>query len=125
MKNTRDQRRRLRYELDVARGRPAKRPKTVRCVRCKAKIPVRAKGRLPKYCSPACCQRMYEYRKWQRPHIAHLGNDLSRMAMREMIRREVWEQLRAMGLASAPESPKSRRKPPLLRVVEPDDGSAS
>jgi hypothetical protein len=40
---------------------------TVRCVRCKTKIKIKGRGRVPKFCSPTCRQLTYEQRKWQRP----------------------------------------------------------
>jgi hypothetical protein len=44
-----------------------RRPKTARCQRCKAKIKIKSRGRVPKFCSATCRQLAYERRKWQRP----------------------------------------------------------
>src|SRR4051794_40593852 len=61
--------RRYTYALAAARGRPRKRPKTLRCERCEAKITVAPQGRLPRYCSHSCRQRAYERHKWEQSHL--------------------------------------------------------
>src|SRR5215471_13444155 len=90
--------RRLSYALDKAHGRPAKRPRTLRCDWCKAKIKVKPQGRLPRFCSPSHRQRAYERAKWGRPHLVALRSDLASVAMRTAIREEAWAMLREAGL---------------------------
>lgn len=95
--------RRFSYRFATAHGWPARRPKTLRCERCKRKILVKPKGPLPLYCSHACRQRAYERNKWERPHLAHLRQDLDSAAMRAAIRQEAWGLLKQAGLVAEPE----------------------
>ena len=115
--------RRFRYAMDRAHGRPAKRPKTLRCRWCKKKIAVQPRGRLPDYCSHSCRQRAYERAKWQQPHLVALRKDLLRVAVNTEIRRAVSEAtdriLREAGLEEYAAPPKKPR--PVLRVVRDDD----
>jgi hypothetical protein len=115
----RDLGRRLRYEYDVKKGRPAKRPKTVKCRSCGRKIVVKPKGRLPLYHNHACRQRAYEREKWGRPHLARLREDLNSAAMRTVARQEVWALLKQAGLVADQEPPPlPERKRPSLRLVK-------
>jgi hypothetical protein len=124
--NNRDLGRRFKYQDAVARGRPAKRPRTLRCVWCKGKIAVSSRGRLPLYCSHSCRQRVYERGKWQQPHLAALRRDLARVEIRDAIRQEAWALLRQMGLTTGPKPPeRPQRKRPDLRLVETDTRSAA
>src|SRR5437762_343020 len=109
MSDNRDLGRRLRYAFDAAKDRPAKRPRTLQCAWCKAKIRVKPRGRLPLFCTRSCRQRAYERAKWQQPHLLHLRRDLARIDIRAAIRREAWELLRQMGLVTAPEPPEKPR----------------
>jgi hypothetical protein len=95
----------------------------LRCLRCKAKIKVKPQGRLPLFCSHSCRQRAYERAKWDQPHLVALRRDLATIEMRAVIRAEIWEMLRQMGLlpAGATPPPMPGRKPrPALRIVPPE-----
>ena len=127
MTDYRDAGRRLRYTVDVARGRRVKRPKTVRCAWCNKTIKVRPRGRLPLYCGRSHQQRAYERRKWQRPHAVDLlHSDLREMAHCENFRRAVWALFQEWELVPAstpaPVLPARRKRAPLY-LVKPDDGS--
>jgi len=105
-----------------------KRPKTLHCLRCNAKMTVKPRGRLPTFCSQSCRQRAYEQKKWSRPHpVELLAKDLARADVREAIRSEAlnlfnqvlkhlgWD-LSAQQLLPAPRP----KKKPYLRLVDPD-----
>jgi hypothetical protein len=113
--------RRFRYEYDRAHGSPARRPKTLRCERCKRKNLVKAKGPLPLYCSHACRQRAYEKNKWHQPLLVRLHQDLGSVAIRAALRQEAWALLKELGLpvGSGP-PPAPARKPPSLKLVKSD-----
>ena len=101
-----------------------RRPRTTRCQRCKTKIKIKGRGRVPRFCSPTCRQLAYEQRKWQRPApVESLARDLATVKVRDFIRAEIWSQLQAAGLIAPnqppPLPPKARQKPTHLRVVEP------
>jgi hypothetical protein len=120
--DNRDLGRRFRYEYDVKKKRPAKRPKTVKCRWCGRKIVVKPKGRLPLYHNHACRQRAYEQEKWGRPHLARLRQDLNSVAMRTVARQEVWALLKQARLVADPEPPPlPERKRPSLQVVKKSD----
>ena len=87
---------------------------------------MRSRGRVPRFCSRTCRQRAYEQRKWQRPTpVDLLGRDLKSMAVRQLIREEVWKVLRELGLApKAPVEPTvSKKSRPELRLIRPDEPS--
>jgi hypothetical protein len=119
----RDLGRRFRYEYAVKKGRPAKRPKTVKCRWCGCKIVVKPKGRLPLYHNQACRQRAYEQEKFGRPHLVRLRQDLGSAAIRAAVQQEALailkELARKVGL---PENwsppPRPERKRPALRLVK-------
>src|SRR6516165_7542434 len=80
---------------------PRRRPKTARCERCKTKIKINGRGRVPKFCSPTCRQLAYQRRKWQRPApVALLAEDLAAIRVREFMRAEIWSMLKAAGLVA-------------------------
>jgi hypothetical protein len=73
-----------------------RRPKTKRCERCKAKIKVKGRGRVPRFCSPTCRQLAYEQRKWQRPApVVLAAQDIATIHVRDFIRAEIWSLLQA------------------------------
>jgi hypothetical protein len=56
--------------------------------------------------------------------VTLLAADLSRVHVREFLRREIWNVLQQAGLVSAPEPPPMRRRrgsEPDLRLVGPED----
>jgi hypothetical protein len=119
MPRRRDYRRML-YQLAIARGQPAPRPKTLRCMWCNGIIHVGAKGKLPDYCKPSCRQRAYEMRKWRQPHLAALRQDYTTILRRDAIRAEILAILRDAGVPF-PDPPQPRKRA-TLRVVENDEG---
>src|SRR6516164_4457952 len=97
---------------DKARGVSTKRPRTLRCVWCKAKIKVKPQGRLPLFCSHSCRQRAYERAKWGQPHLVALCKDLATTELRRAIREEAWAMLRQAGLVQTPAPPPMPRRQP-------------
>jgi hypothetical protein len=103
--------------------RPKRRPRTAKCQRCKAKIKVQPKGRVPKFCSRNCRQRAYEHNRALGPTMVPmsiLARDLDTAHVRAVIRDEIRTVLREMGwgIPPTPPSPKPKRKA-HLHVVEP------
>ncbi len=103
-----------------------KRPKTLRCLRCKTKLPVKPRGRLPQFCCQTCRQRAYEKRKWGRPTVVEaLAFDLAHSKIKAALRGEIWSLLQQVGLveeASPPPITKPRRTPDLKLIKGgPDD----
>jgi hypothetical protein len=98
--------------------RPKRRPRSVRCQHCKRTIKLKARGRIPSYCSPKCKQRAYLKRKFQGP-MELVAQGIQTTLGRAFLRGEVWAILREIGLVTAPEPPKPKRKAtPLLRLVK-------
>src|SRR4051794_34703072 len=97
------------------RGWPARRPKTVRCEWCKAKIKVKPRGRLPRYCCQSCRQRGYEIRKWNQPHLAAFAT-LCGHASTLKFREAVLDTFKELGLVPKdfPLLPTPQRKKPAL-----------
>jgi hypothetical protein len=100
-----------------------RRPKTARCARCKSKIKIKGRGRVPKFCSPTCRQLSYQQRKWQKPTaLALLADDIATVKVRAFIRAEIWSALQAAGLVAPNQPPPSlypKRQPRRhLRLVE-------
>src|SRR5437764_10191 len=110
-------RRRLTYETAVAFGTARRRPKTLRCIRCKAKITVSPRGRLPRYCSHTCRQRTYERHKWEQPHLIALGKDLITIRLIAAAEAAVNNVLEGLGITPPP----PKRPKPNLRVVQKDE----
>ena len=106
-----------------------RRPKTGRCEHCKTKIKVKTRGRVPRFCSPACRQRAYERRKWQRPGpVELLAQDIATVKVRDFIRAEIWSLLQAAGLVSPSQTPplmppRARQRSTHLRLIEPGGDS--
>jgi hypothetical protein len=65
--------------------RPRRRPKTVRCRRCRAKVLVKRKGPLPLYCSDTCRQMAYQKRRYQGP-MELVAQDIATNRVRAVIR---------------------------------------
>src|SRR6516165_6940910 len=90
-----------------------RRPKTARCQRCKTKIKIKGRGRVPKFCSPTCRQLAYEQRRWQRPTpVELLAKDIATIQVRDFIRAEIWGMLQEAGLVASdrlPPSPPAKR----------------
>ena len=97
-----------------------RRPRTVRCQRCKTKVKVPAKGRIPKFCSRNCRQRTYERNRALGPMMvmSRLAHDLDTVRVRDAIRAEVWAVLRGMGI-EPPAAPPNKPKPKThLRAIK-------
>ena len=115
-------------ELDEYSGTPwqppsRRRPKTTRCQRCKAKIKIKTRGRVPRFCSATSRQLAYEQRKWQRPTPVELAAKFrASYEVRSTIRDELWSMLQAAGLIAPnqppPALPRKSRPRAHLRVVE-------
>src|SRR5262245_30628188 len=102
---------------------PKRRPRTVRCRRCKAKIKVRPKGRVPIFCSRNCRQRAYEHNRALRPTLlpmSILARDLDTVWVRDAIRAEIRAILRGMGL-DPPTPPHKPERKTHLHVVKSSD----
>ena len=84
--------------LDRMRGQKVKRPQTTRCRWYGEIVPVKPRGREPRYCSAGCRQRDYEKRTYQ-PEVPRLllASDIRRVMEKEAIRQEVIEVLREVG----------------------------
>ena len=99
-----------------------RRPRTKLCERCRSKMKVGSRGRVPRFCSSSCRQLEYEQRKWQRPTpVQLLAQDINTALVREVIRREFWAVLKEAGLVSnlpAPVPPKPRRRGHLRLVTD-------
>src|SRR6476646_7533011 len=100
-----------------------RRPKTARCARCRTKIKIKSRGRVPKFCSPTCRQLAYEQRRWQRPTpVELLAKDIATIKCRDFIRAEVWSALQMAGLVASNQPPwpsPKRQRPTHLRIVKP------
>jgi hypothetical protein len=101
-----------------------RRRKTARCERCRTKIKIKSRGRVPKFCSPTCRQLAYERRKWQRPTpVELLAQDTATIKVRDFIRAEIWAVLQTANLVPPnqppPLTPPKRQRPTHLRVVKP------
>jgi hypothetical protein len=102
------------------------RPKSRRCARCKSKIKIKGRGRVPSFCSPTCRQLAYEQRRWQRPTpVELLAKDIGNIQVRDFIRAEIWSMLQEAGLVASdrrpPSPPPKRQRPAHLRVVQPPE----
>jgi hypothetical protein len=85
-----------------------RRPRTTRCRRCKAKIKVKTKGPVPKYCSQSCKQQGYLRRRFLSP-VQLLERDLANFKVRDVIRTTILDILVEVGLVE-----KSRLPPPMI-----------
>src|SRR5262245_47281777 len=97
-----------------------RRPRTVRCKRCRARIEVGRKGRVPSYCGHTCRQLAYVQRGVGGPALL-LAQDMATVRFRDFIRREIWNILLQAGLVGGddpppPNKPKSNK--PTLRLVD-------
>ena len=74
------------------------RPKSKRCARCKSKIKIKGRRRVPKFCSPTCRQLAYEQQRRQRPTpVELLAKDICTIQVRDFIRAEIWSMLQETG----------------------------
>jgi hypothetical protein len=97
----------------MAPMRRKRRARTVRCRRCKAKIKVQPKGRIPIFCGRNCRQRAYEHNLALRPTLTPmsiLARDLNTVRVRDVIREEIRAILRDMGIDPPPPPRKPDRK---------------
>ena len=107
-----------------------RRPRTTRCKRCEAKIKVKNKGPVPKYCCQSCKQEAYLTRRLQPVlpiSLRLLSHDLASIELKEIIRTTLMELLVQQGLVPQPTKNKSAPPKPSLRLVEnepadPKDG---
>ena len=100
------------------------RPKSKRCARCKSKIKIKGRRRVPKFCSPTCRQLAYEQQRRQRPTpVELLTKDIATIQVRDFIRAEIWSALQLAGLVAPTELPPwpspKRQRPTHLYLVEP------
>ena len=104
-----------------------RRPRTTRCKRCKGKIKVKNKGRVPKYCSQSCKQEAYLRRRFRSP-LELVARDLARIEVREFIRTTIEDILVQQGLMKSnmlpPTIPEPKPKKPNLRLVKNHDDPA-
>jgi hypothetical protein len=109
------------YYDEMALKARKRRPRSVRSRGCKRRINVKARGRLPSYCSAMCKQRAYLMRKYRGP-MESLAQDLATMRVRGILRQEIWAVLKECGLVSEPEPPPrpgpKRDQTGHLRLVE-------
>jgi hypothetical protein len=99
--------------------RPKRRPRTVRCRRCKAKIKVQPKGRVPIFCGRNCRQRAYEHNHALRPTLTPmsiLARDIDTARVRGAIQEEIRAILREMGF-DPPTPPRKPDRKGHLHVV--------
>ena len=89
-----------------------RRPRTTRCKRCKAKIKVKRKGPVPKYCSQSCKQEGYLRRRFRSP-LELVARDLASIELREVIRTTIMDILVQQGLV------KSHLPPPIMHKPKP------
>jgi hypothetical protein len=105
-----------------------RRPRTTRCKRCKAKIKVKNKGPVPKYCCQSCKQEAYLRRRFRPPLGLLVERDLANIELREIIRTTLIDILVEQGLLKSNLPPPNRHKPkpkkPNLRLVENHDDPA-
>src|SRR5262245_61440385 len=109
------------------RTRPRRRPKTARCRQCKTRIAVKGKGPIPLYCGHTCRQLAYQ-RLRHSGLMVMLAQDIATTKVPDVIRAEIWEMLRQLGLVDAgppPPREKKRSRPTHLRLIEKGDGSGS
>ena len=101
-----------------------RRPRTIRCKRCKAQIKVKNKGRVPKYCSQSCKQEGYLRRRFRLP-LELVARDLASIELREVIRTTIMDILVQQGLVKSNLPPSTMHKPkpkkPNLRLVKNHD----
>jgi hypothetical protein len=101
---------------------PKRRPKRVKCRRCKKAIKVAARGPLPLYCSGTCRQLAYQQRRHSGPMLL-LAQDIATYKVRSVIRQEYWRLPCEAGLVGGdPPRPKPAphdKKPGHLRLVPP------
>jgi hypothetical protein len=106
--------------------RPKRRPKTVRCRRCREKLSVKVKGPLPLYCR-TCRQAVYLERRYSGPKVL-LAQDLATAKVRAVIAEEVRKVLAQLGVSVSPVHPspmpaRPERRPNHLRVVDDETHS--
>ena len=106
------------------RTRSRRRPKTARCLRCKTKIAVKGKGPVPLYCSHTCRQLAYQKRRHLGPMVM-TARQIAALTVRGVIRAEIMEVLRELGLVATPTPPPREKKRPRthLRLIKKGDGS--
>jgi hypothetical protein len=88
---------------------------------------VKGKGPIPLYCGHTCRQLAYQKRRHSGPMVM-LAQDIATAKVRDVIRAEIWEILRQVGLVEAGASPpreKKRSQPTPLRLIEKGDDSGS
>jgi hypothetical protein len=109
--------------VDMRRQR---RPQTKKCKRCGKPIKVAIKGRVPTYCGQSCKQQAYQRRRFRGPMLL-LEQDIATMKVQAIIRREISDAFKQMGLISESqplvEAPK--RKSPTLRLVKTNQNDRS
>src|SRR5262245_12592041 len=105
------------------RARPRRRPKTARCRQCKTRIVVKGKGPIPLYCDHTCRQLAYQKRRHSEPMVM-LAQDIATTKVRDVIRAEIWEILRQVGLVAAGlPPPPEKKRPTHLRLIKKGDGN--
>ena len=103
----------------MAMRRPKRRPRTVRCRRCKSQNQSQPKGWVPIFCGRNCRQRADEHNLALRPTLTpdkHARARPRHGRVRNAIRAEILAILRDMGL-NPPPTPPHKPKRPHVRVV--------
>ncbi len=99
----------------------SRRPKILKCRRCKRKLRPRPRGPLPTYCR-SCRQRHYEEGLAGRAQTV-LTQEINSLKVQQMIREEVQRFMNRLLIDAPPRSPpaKPKKKRPPLRIVRNDD----
>jgi hypothetical protein len=106
--------------IPASRRREWRRPKTIRCRRCKKKVAVPPRGRVPEYCSASCRQRAYEHSKLHPLRMSKLlEQDIRKFFESAKQHRTANEWIESMK-QSAADTGKNRR-PPGTPLLPPGD----
>jgi hypothetical protein len=99
----------------------ARRPRSIKCRRCKTKMKTKPRGPLPTFCR-SCRQRHYE--EGRTGHIQTvLTQEINRLKVQQIIRAEVKRYLDRFTIVSEPHPSRQtaeRKKRPPLRIVRND-----
>jgi len=82
---------------------------------------VKGKGPIPLYCSHTCRQLAYQERRYSGP-MAMTARQIAATTVRGVIRAEIGEVLRQLGLVDTGPPPKKKRSRTHLRLIKKGDG---